>query len=226
MADRRAPSPDTLLHIYLNDHRSAGSGGLSLTERVLASNAGTPYEQPLRDLVAEIGEDLVTLDALRRALGVRRNPVKDAAVAVGERVGRLKPNGQLRGYSPLSRVLELEGLAAAVNAKRHLWSALSLLQGADARLGSFDFEGLLLRAEDQADRIEPLHRRAVWAAMARTGAADEPPGPSSAGGEGVTPGGTNEVAADTSPLGGDDHGLAERVERLQSTDEDTIPPST
>ena len=40
------------------------------------------------------------------------------------RSGRLKPNGQLTGYSPLSRVVELEGLALGITGKLALWKAL------------------------------------------------------------------------------------------------------
>ena len=41
-----------------------------------------------------------------------------------EKIGRLKPNGQLTGYSPLSRVVELEGLALGITGKLSLWKAL------------------------------------------------------------------------------------------------------
>lgn len=36
---------------------------------------------------------------------------------VAEKLGRLKPNGQLHGYSPLSRVIELEGLYLGISGK-------------------------------------------------------------------------------------------------------------
>ena len=47
-------------------------------------------------------------------LGFRESKTKEAVAGVGEKVGRLKLNGQIRGYSPLSRVLELEALAVGV----------------------------------------------------------------------------------------------------------------
>jgi hypothetical protein len=44
--------------------------------------------------------------------------VKNIAAWGIEKVGRLKLNGQLTGYSPLSRVVELEGLLAGIAGKR------------------------------------------------------------------------------------------------------------
>ncbi len=44
------------------------------------------------------------------ALGVPQDRVKNAMGWGAEKLGRLKPNGQLTGYSPLSRMVELKGL--------------------------------------------------------------------------------------------------------------------
>ena len=50
-------------------------------------------------------------------LEIRTDPVKDAGGWLLEKAGRLKLNGQLKGYSPLPRLVELEGLALGVTAK-------------------------------------------------------------------------------------------------------------
>jgi hypothetical protein len=67
------------------------------------------------------------LDDDRQALAARdfrRNPFKLGAAIVGERLGLLKLNGRIVNYSPLSRVLELEGLGLLIAFNESLWSTL------------------------------------------------------------------------------------------------------
>jgi len=109
-----ADDPGTLLRIYLNDHLAGSALGLALARRTLRNNREGELGEFLRRLVREIEEDRATLLEVMRALGVPRNPVKEPAARMLEIVGRLKLNGRLRGYSPLSRALELEGLRLGV----------------------------------------------------------------------------------------------------------------
>jgi hypothetical protein len=51
-----------------------------------------------------------------------------------EKAGRLKLNGELLGYSPLSRLEELEALSLGVEGKLALWTALRRTHGDDPRL--------------------------------------------------------------------------------------------
>lgn len=104
----------------------------------------------------ELEDDCEALEQVMAALGARRNPVKTPAVLLFERIGRLKLNGQIRGYSDLSRVLELEGLQALLNAKRALWRSLQ----ESGRTFPVDLERLTKRAERQREEIEP-HRLAA-----------------------------------------------------------------
>jgi hypothetical protein len=76
---------------------------------------------------------------------------------VAERIGRLKPNGRLRGYSPLSRFLELESLALGLDDKKLLWSNLRDVAGTSGRLDDIDLVALISRAQRQRDELEP-HR--------------------------------------------------------------------
>lgn len=105
----------------------------------------------------ELEEDRATLLEVMRAIGVQRNPVKEPAARALEVVGRLKLNGQLRGYSPLSRVLELEGLRLAVEGKRALWRSLQ----ASGRNLSLDLEALAGPAERQMEELERHRVEAV-----------------------------------------------------------------
>ena len=92
------------------------------------------------------------MQRLMTALGVEQSALKPAAGWVMEKAGRLKLNGQIRGYSPLSRLVELEG-PTGVSGKRALWQALSISFDGDPRLAQFDLDGLIARAEGQLERI-------------------------------------------------------------------------
>lgn len=152
------PTPDELLGVYLNDHLAAATGGLALARRARDAQEGRDPDlhRFLVALTGEIEEDRrVLLVALDR-LGIGRNPLKRVAGALGERVGRLKTNRRLARRSPLSDVVELEGLDIAVRGKRLGWLALE--ERGHPALGGIDFAALARRAEDQADRIERRRR--------------------------------------------------------------------
>src|SRR4051812_39743824 len=98
-------------------------------------------------------------------LGIAPSPLKHAAGWTAEKLGRLKPNGQLTGYTPLARVLELEGLAAGIRAKEALWLSLREIADLDDRLHAEDFDALAGRARSQRERLEPHRLAAVRAAF-------------------------------------------------------------
>lgn len=160
--------PDHLLGIYLEDHLTGATAGRELVHRALLSNRGTPYEAGLRELARQVEDEL---DDLRRVIDHRggRWPVvpalKIAAALTAERLGRLKLNGQLRGYSPLSRVVELEALTAAVQGKRSLWWSLQALDGPDALPDDIDFGRLVDQASGQLAVLIELHDRAAQEAF-------------------------------------------------------------
>lgn len=157
-----APSagPDRYLAIYLNDHLAGAALGVELARRLRSSNRGDPeMGEPMSRICAEIEEDRETLIRLMERLGVDRNPVKPALAKAAERLGRLKLNGRLRGYSPLSRVLELEVLAAGIGGKIQLWNALE--QSFGETLEGFDFHLLAERADNQGRQVEDLHLAAT-----------------------------------------------------------------
>ena len=92
-------------------------------------------------------------------LAIRRSAVKPALGWLAEKLGRLKLNGQLHGYSPLSRVVELEGLCIGISGKIELWRALEQALGAE--WSGFDFRRLRERAARQRAAVEELHGAAV-----------------------------------------------------------------
>jgi hypothetical protein len=147
------------LAIYLNDHLAGATAGLELARRAHGRNKGTPLGDYLERLQAEIAEDRDKLIEVMARLGIRRDPVKVAAGWAGEKVGRLKLNGQLTGYSPLSRVIELEGLHLGITGKLELWRSLQRAKG--ERVGGIDLGALVKRAEAQRRGLAPHRRTAV-----------------------------------------------------------------
>ena len=148
-------------HIYLNDHRAAASGGARLARRLAASNTPGPHAEELRDLANAISNDVDTLDAIREALEVDGGTLKRLGAIVMERAGRLKLNGHLLEYSPLSRVLEIEALTAGVQAKRQLWQSLRSVTTRHPVLAEFDLTLLEKRANNQLATLDGLHEWAV-----------------------------------------------------------------
>lgn len=158
---------DRYLAIYVNDHRAGAAAGLALAKRALKENIGTPLGDAPSVIVSAIEQDKAQLERVAQALGVRSDPVKFGLARVGELVARAKPNGQIRGYSPLSRLLEIESLLAAIDAKRSLWRSLQATDRPELR--AFDFEALAQRATEQRKLLEPHHRMAATLAFVDQG---------------------------------------------------------
>jgi hypothetical protein len=150
----------TYLRIYLNDQLALGVGRRELARRAQAGNDGTALGDALAHVAAEIAEDVDTLEGIMRRLGARRNPVKPWLAIAGERAGRLKLNGAVRSYSPLSRLVELDALVVGIDAKRILWATLRDHASLDARLPGVDFDALIARAAGQKALLEPFRDRA------------------------------------------------------------------
>jgi hypothetical protein len=150
-----------LLGIYLNDHLGGSAAGLALARRSLRANRGTELGTFLERLTAEIEEDKYTLVRLMVRLNLKRSTAKQLAGLVAERLGRLKLNGQLTGYSDLSRLLELEGLTIGIRGKHALWANLRAA-GIQEQVPDIALDRLIQRAESQLAGLEP-HRLAAAA---------------------------------------------------------------
>lgn len=154
-------SEERYLAIYLNDHLAGSVAGIELAKRAAGNNGGTPAGEFLSQLVTDIDEDRAALEAIMDELGVRKDLLKDAAAWVAEKVGRLKLNGKLIGYSPLSQLVELEGLALGVEGKLSLWRALQEVQGQYPALAGADLDRLADRAKAQREGLERFRREAA-----------------------------------------------------------------
>jgi hypothetical protein len=146
------------LATYLNDHLAGATTGVELARRAASENAGTPLGDFLSELAQEIAEDRTALRELMASLGVGPDRKKVAAGWAAEKVGRLKPNAQLHGYSPLSPLIELEGLMLGIEGKRLLWRSLQAIAD-EHGLPAERLEELAARARRQRDGVE--RRRAA-----------------------------------------------------------------
>src|SRR5204862_3873820 len=114
----------------------------------------------------EVGDDRKTLERVMERVGAKRSPVKPTLAWAAEKAGRLKLNGQLTGYSPLSRLIELEALMLGVFGKRSMWGVLGAAAADDARLAEFDFGALAERADRQLAALAEHRLAAVRPALA------------------------------------------------------------
>jgi hypothetical protein len=146
------------LSIYLNDHLAGATGGVGRARAARDANEGTEFFEPLATVCREIEEDRSSLESIMDDLGIGRSRIKTTLGDLGEKMGRLKPNGQIRGYSPLGRVIDLEVLVLGITGKLRLWTLLGdLLDGETAS----DLPALARRAEDQRTRVGQLQERAA-----------------------------------------------------------------
>jgi hypothetical protein len=154
-----------LLAIYLNDHLAGATAGRELARRAAANNQGPIYGSFLEDLAGQIDEDRDSLLELMRELDVNVDHVKVLGAWAVEKVGRLKLNGRLLGYSPLSRLIELEGLTLGVRGKLALWLALKELEPDEPRISAANLKELARRAESQLAELEQHRLHAVPQAL-------------------------------------------------------------
>ena len=151
----------TYLRIYLNDHLAGAVIGVELVKRTARNNRGSEFHGELEKLSADIQEDRKRLAGFMDGLNIPQNPVKPPVGWLAEKVGRLKINGRLSGYSPLSRLIELEGLSLGVEGKASMWRALHHFARGEPRIDPSWLDEMESRASDQRKRIEKLRQRAA-----------------------------------------------------------------
>jgi hypothetical protein len=153
-----------LLGIYMNDHLAGSVVGLRLARRITRQNEDNEYGRQMAQIAEEIEEDKETLHQIMERMGVHQKQTRLALAWVAEKAMRLKPNGRLVGYSPLSRVLDLEGLTMGITGKLELWRSLEASRSG-SELQGIDLARLIERAEGQRDRVEDLRIRAAREAL-------------------------------------------------------------
>lgn len=156
-------SMDLLAH-YVRIHLTGAAAGLELFGR------GADLHDPqARTTTARIRGELVEerawLRGLVERLGSTEPTLTQIVAKVGERVGRLKPNGDLLRRTALTDVIDLEAMHDAVSGKVAGWEALLELE--DPRADRGDLERLHDQGLRQIQDLKELHRaaaRRAWAA--------------------------------------------------------------
>jgi hypothetical protein len=103
-------------------------------------------------LIADLNDAKTTIEDVLRLLGGAPDRVKNGALWLAERSGRLKLNGRIVGYSDLSRLEELESLGMLLGFEGSLWRSLGSLE--DDRLEGHDFALLLARSSEHIRSLE------------------------------------------------------------------------
>ena len=149
------------LKIYLDDHRAGAAAGTDLARRLWRKNRSGPWGAELKEIRQLLEAEKETLDSVRSAVGVSGGLGKRALAVLSGQAARLKPNGHLLGYSPLTRVVELEMLMSGVQSKLGLWAALLETSSSFPELAQFDFAYLAEQSEAELRTLREIHD---WAA--------------------------------------------------------------
>jgi len=154
------------LAIYLKDHHAGSTVGIELAKRAARNNKDDAEFGPgLGRIAGEIDEDREALIRIMRRLDVEPDRIKAGLGWAAEKAGRLKPNGHLLQFSPLSRLVEIEGLITGVSGKLSLWRALLWVAPTESRLDEPELNTLAERAEDQLERLHALRQSAARIAL-------------------------------------------------------------
>lgn len=155
---------DKRLRIYVDDHLALMMAEIELVRRCRRSNRVTPLGAFLQQLEMEvIAQKSIAKDVIHRIGGkdTSESRLKTGAAWFAEKLGRLKLNGSLLRYSPLSRVVELETLGAAAQERFALWDSFAAVVGQDSRLDGITFA--FFRDQSQ-QHLEELNTRRRFAA--------------------------------------------------------------
>jgi hypothetical protein len=149
------------LGTYLQDHYAGSAAGIELFRRAAQQQSDPAARTALTALLEEVENDRAALERFLAAVGKRPDPVKNAGAWLAEKLSRLKPNGELLHRSPLSDVIELEGLRLAVDGKAAGWRVLRRLAEDEDRFDRSELDRLLKSAADQIDLLERLRMAAA-----------------------------------------------------------------
>lgn len=154
-------SGDEMLGIYLNDQLAMGIAWRELAYRAARNNHGTTAELDLKVVAQAISDDVAEFQEIMRRLSIKESRLKKFLAIAAERLGRLKLNGRLIHYSPLSRFFELEALTMGIEAKKQLWKTLGELASLHERFPDIEFDRLSRRADSQRRVLLPIRQRAA-----------------------------------------------------------------
>lgn len=146
------------LSIYLNDHLTGAFAGTALARRMADTHPDSRRAAELRQLARDVEQDRDILVRIMNSLAVPVRRYRTWLGLAGERIARLKLNGALTRRSPLSDLIELEGMRTGVEGKTALWQALRTIADNDPRLDPDELDRLIERAEEQTHTLNRWHQ--------------------------------------------------------------------
>lgn len=149
------------LKIYLRDHFALGQAGMDLCHRIMKANSDNPLGPKLEEVLDDLGEEVEALRRVMNLLDVTPSPLKVATYRLAEKAGRLKLNGELTRYSPVSRMLEIEGLMSGVIGRRELWATLEDARRLYPALEEIPIDIFKEQADAHLEILQELHQRAT-----------------------------------------------------------------
>lgn len=149
---------------YLRTHLTGAAGGIELFSR------GSGFDDAdARETLLHIRDELVDerrrLLAMTDRVGVHSAPLLGVAAKIGERLGRLKPNGNPLRRTPLTDLVDLETMRVALAGKASGWDGLLAVVDEHDGLDRAELEMLRDQAIRQHDDVSALHARAASAAL-------------------------------------------------------------
>ncbi len=159
-----APSPKYLA-IHLNDHLAAALATREVAKRMALQYGGSDLGELARGLLPRLEENLRAIEEVMAGAGVARNRVKPALAWGAEKAGRLKLNGHVTGKSPLSPLVELDGLSLGIEANLLLWRNLAAV-AAEHRLDVARIDEARVRAEGLREDVERRRPSVARSALA------------------------------------------------------------
>jgi len=152
------------LRIYMEDHLALIVAEAELANRCWRSNRKTPLGEFLKQLENEVkAQQSIVKDIIHR-IGCKEtveSRLKQSAAWMAEKLGRLKLNDSLLSYSDLSRVVELETLAAAAQERIALWDNLHAVEESDSRLQGITFSFFREQSQEHLDELKIRRRMAA-----------------------------------------------------------------
>lgn len=161
---------DKRLRIYLDDHLALMVAEVELIGRCWGSNRGTPLGEFLQKLENEVkAQKSIARDIIHRIGGKEgiESKAKQSAAWFAEKLGRFKLNDSILRYSDLSRVVELEALAAAAQGRIGFWDNFDAVASKDTRLEGITFSFFREQSQQHLDELNT--RRQFAAAEAFSG---------------------------------------------------------
>lgn len=155
MAER--DNSEKYLATYLRDHLASAVAGSELARRMAKRERHNALGDQVNLLLEAIQEDRRTLEQVMDQFDVSKSRLKNSTAWLGEKLSRLKLNGNVVRRSPLSPLVELEGLTMGATGKRNLWETLQVSPWS-REFPQIDFEEMIGRADDQIELLREVHR--------------------------------------------------------------------